>query len=184
MSKNCNFLRLPQVLKRIPVSKSTWWAGVREGVYPKGVKLSTRTTAWRESDIDDLCDRLQGNEALRPVPAMDQYNDNLTNPRAPGGGCHSWIMTTANLGELAGMESQKLQDDIRCSIPTGSRLTSDREINDAISRALQDHNSGTFTPCPGPDPVVQDGKTALHRIIDQGEYSDEAHFDASTSQKT
>jgi len=25
------FLRLPQVLERIPVSKSTWWSGIREG---------------------------------------------------------------------------------------------------------------------------------------------------------
>lgn len=52
------FLRLPQVLKRIPVSKSTWWAGIREGKYPKPIKLSERTSAWRESDIDDLIDRL------------------------------------------------------------------------------------------------------------------------------
>ena len=52
------FLRLPQVLERYPVSKSTWWAGIREGKYPKPVKLSERTSAWRESDIDDLIDRL------------------------------------------------------------------------------------------------------------------------------
>ena len=52
------FLRLPQVLERIPVSKSTWWLGVREGKYPKPTKLSERISAWRESDIDDLIDRL------------------------------------------------------------------------------------------------------------------------------
>ena len=54
------FMRLPQVLAEIPVSKSTWWAGVRAGRYPKGVKLSTRTTAWKRSDIDDLCAKLAG----------------------------------------------------------------------------------------------------------------------------
>jgi prophage regulatory protein len=52
------FLRLPKVLERLPMGKSTWWAGVREGRYPKPIKLSERTSAWLRSDIDDLCDRL------------------------------------------------------------------------------------------------------------------------------
>ena len=52
------FLRLPDVLKRYPVSRSTWWAGIRSGIYPKPVKLSERTSAWRNSDIDTLCNRL------------------------------------------------------------------------------------------------------------------------------
>ncbi len=51
-------LRLPQVLRRIPVSRSTWWKNVSAGIYPKGIKLSERTTAWLESDIDELVDRL------------------------------------------------------------------------------------------------------------------------------
>ena len=48
------FLRLPQVLAIYPVSKSTWWAGVRDGRFPKPVRLSRRCTAWRTSDIRDL----------------------------------------------------------------------------------------------------------------------------------
>lgn len=61
MEKNeYRFIRLPEVLKIIPVSKSTWWAGVREGRFPKPVKLSERTTAWRENDILALCKRLAG----------------------------------------------------------------------------------------------------------------------------
>lgn len=35
----------------IPVSKSTWWAGVKAGRFPKPVKLGPRTTAWRVEDI-------------------------------------------------------------------------------------------------------------------------------------
>lgn len=35
----------------IPVSKSTWWAGVKSGRFPKPVKLGPRTTAWRVEDI-------------------------------------------------------------------------------------------------------------------------------------
>lgn len=30
----------------IPVSKSTWWAGVKSGRFPSPVKLGPRTTAW------------------------------------------------------------------------------------------------------------------------------------------
>jgi predicted DNA-binding transcriptional regulator AlpA len=36
------------------VSKSTWWAGVKEGRYPQPVKLGRRITAWRVEDIRKL----------------------------------------------------------------------------------------------------------------------------------
>jgi predicted DNA-binding transcriptional regulator AlpA len=45
------FIRLPQVLELIPVSRSSWWAGIRTGRYPSPVKLSPRCTAWRVEDI-------------------------------------------------------------------------------------------------------------------------------------
>jgi predicted DNA-binding transcriptional regulator AlpA len=38
----------------IPVSKSTWWAGVKDGRFPKPVKLGTRISAWRVEDIRRL----------------------------------------------------------------------------------------------------------------------------------
>jgi prophage regulatory protein len=52
------FYRLPQILARIPVSRSKWWAGVASGEYPKAVKLSERCTAWRSADIDALIECL------------------------------------------------------------------------------------------------------------------------------
>ena len=52
------FLRLPQVLQIIPVSKSTWWAGIQTGRFPKGFKLGPRTTAWRAEDIRQLLEEL------------------------------------------------------------------------------------------------------------------------------
>ena len=52
------FVRLKVVLQFIPVSSSTWWSGVREGIYPKPVQLSPRTTAWRVEDIRELIARL------------------------------------------------------------------------------------------------------------------------------
>jgi predicted DNA-binding transcriptional regulator AlpA len=50
-------LRLKQVLDLIPVSKSTWWSGVRNGRFPKPVKLSRGITCWRARDILDLIER-------------------------------------------------------------------------------------------------------------------------------
>ena len=44
----------PPVTPIIPVGKSAWWAGVREGRFPKPIKLGPRTTAWRVEDIRDL----------------------------------------------------------------------------------------------------------------------------------
>jgi len=54
---NFGFLRLSQVLAIYPIGKSTWWAGVKEGRFPKPVKLGPRTTAWRVQDIRALIDK-------------------------------------------------------------------------------------------------------------------------------
>lgn len=49
------YVRLSQIIPSIiPVSKSTWWAGVKEGRFPQPVKLGPRTTAWRVADIRAL----------------------------------------------------------------------------------------------------------------------------------
>lgn len=58
------FLRLSQIIGNpnaeppipaiIPVKKTTWWNGVKNGLYPKPVKLGPRVTAWRVEDILEL----------------------------------------------------------------------------------------------------------------------------------
>lgn len=35
----------------VPVSKATWWRGVKEGRFPQPVKLSPGVTVWRSEDI-------------------------------------------------------------------------------------------------------------------------------------
>lgn len=35
----------------LPIGKSTWWKFVKEGKAPKGIKLGSRTTVWRLSDV-------------------------------------------------------------------------------------------------------------------------------------
>ena len=51
------FVRLSSILAPagpIPVSKSTWWQGVKDGRFPKPQKLGPRTTVWRVEDIRAL----------------------------------------------------------------------------------------------------------------------------------
>lgn len=57
-NRNESFLRLPQVLAIIPISKSAWWQGCKDGRYPKPIKLGPRTTVWRSTDISALVRRL------------------------------------------------------------------------------------------------------------------------------
>ena len=56
------FIRLPTILKLIPVSKSTWWEGIKTGRFPKPIKLGPRTTVWSV-------------ESIRALIAMHQVND-------------------------------------------------------------------------------------------------------------
>lgn len=64
------YLRLPQIVGKpatktapaipalIPVSKSTWWAGVRSGRYPQPTRaLGDRITCWSVESIRELIER-------------------------------------------------------------------------------------------------------------------------------
>lgn len=48
------FVRIKQILAVYPIGRSTWWAGVKSGRFPRPVKLGPRTTAWRVEDIQRL----------------------------------------------------------------------------------------------------------------------------------
>jgi prophage regulatory protein len=59
-SERHGYVRLADILAPagpLPISKSTWWAGVKEGRYPAAVKLGPRITAWRVEDIRALMAR-------------------------------------------------------------------------------------------------------------------------------
>ncbi len=60
------FLRLPQVLALVPISKSSWWEGCKSGSFPKAVKLGPRTTAWRAEDIAALVETLGNPDSGQP----------------------------------------------------------------------------------------------------------------------
>jgi prophage regulatory protein len=42
----------------IPMGRTAWYRGIKEGRYPKPVKLSVRSVAWTSKDISDLISRL------------------------------------------------------------------------------------------------------------------------------
>jgi predicted DNA-binding transcriptional regulator AlpA len=44
----------PPIPAIIPVSRSTWLAGVKSGRFPKSIKLGPRITVWRVEDIRSL----------------------------------------------------------------------------------------------------------------------------------
>jgi prophage regulatory protein len=51
ISPQTGFLRISQILKLIPVGRSTWWAWVKSNKAPAPVKLSERVTCWKAEDI-------------------------------------------------------------------------------------------------------------------------------------
>lgn len=67
-----NLLRISSIIgpgAPIPVSRSTWWAGVKSGRFPKPVRLGPRLTAWKTSDIQKLVEDgipTQAGKKLRP----------------------------------------------------------------------------------------------------------------------
>ena len=58
-------LRLPDVLAMFPISRSSWYEGVRTGRYPPPVKRGARAVAWRRVDLEALLERLGDGEGGR-----------------------------------------------------------------------------------------------------------------------
>jgi prophage regulatory protein len=57
------FVRLSSILAPtgpIPVSKSTWWAGVKTGRFPKPLKLGPKITVWKANEVMSLLDHGPG----------------------------------------------------------------------------------------------------------------------------
>lgn len=55
------FVRLSAILAPhgpLPISRSSWWAGVKAGRFPQPLKIGPRTTAWRAADILELVEKL------------------------------------------------------------------------------------------------------------------------------
>jgi prophage regulatory protein len=55
---NDTLMRVPAITERLGVSRSYFWAGVKSGKFPPGIKLSSRVTVWKRSAIDGLIAKL------------------------------------------------------------------------------------------------------------------------------
>jgi len=61
-------LRLPDVLQRCGLSRSSLYALMTEGQFPKSVKISMRSVGWVESDLDDwVQNRIDMTRASNPA---------------------------------------------------------------------------------------------------------------------
>ena len=56
------FVRISQILEVIPLGKTSWWAGVKSGRFPKPIKLTKQCTAWKAEDIRELIKQLSEQE--------------------------------------------------------------------------------------------------------------------------
>ena len=89
MSQFDRLLRLNQVLAIIPISKSGWWLGIRNGILPRPIKIG-RASLWKYSDIEKListldCDerqRVQGSLASKPI---ETFSDDSKTGAIQGG---------------------------------------------------------------------------------------------------
>ncbi len=52
-----SLIRLSEVLKRVPYSRSTIYLKVARGEFPQPVSLGARAVAWVQADVDAWIDR-------------------------------------------------------------------------------------------------------------------------------
>jgi len=69
---------------------------------------------------------------------MKSYTEALWRIPPPGSGCHPTLLGVANLGAKAGLEPNQIVADIRSAIPSGRRRVSNREIQDAVAKAVRE----------------------------------------------
>ena len=91
-------------------------------------------------------------------------------PASGGGGCHPALLGCASMGVRAGIHADQICEDLRQCVH-GTRTVSDREIAEAVAKAMIDSDSPRRTQrtarhtVPG---VVFDGTAALRNLVSAG----------------
>lgn len=58
---NERLIRLPEVMAKLGIKRSTVWLFVKQGRLPKPIKLSAKVTVWKESEISTyIADKIGG----------------------------------------------------------------------------------------------------------------------------
>lgn len=73
-------IRITDVLRIFPISKSGWFRGIQDGKYPKPIKLGERVSAWRVGDILKLvrsisAEREQNNQGIHTAKGQKNSTD-------------------------------------------------------------------------------------------------------------
>ncbi|MDR0476381.1 MAG: hypothetical protein LBH14_00355 [Desulfobulbaceae bacterium] len=75
----------PPIPAIIPVSQSTWWAGVASGRFPQPIRLSRGVTVWRVEDIRSLLENppteLESGPAKAQAAAREKHSGRYSNKR-------------------------------------------------------------------------------------------------------
>jgi hypothetical protein len=103
-----------------------------------------------------------------------KYQSRLQRIPAPGTGCHVALLGVANLVIIAGLSEQRIFEDIRANVPSGARRLPDREISDAIKKAVFDKDKTVTEWRYKPAPIINDGTATLQKIIAQAKITDDA----------
>lgn len=116
------------------------------------------------------------------MSAKSKFQDRLADPVQPGNGCHSWIMSAANLGVMAGLTPPEIFFGIRRALHPSRP---DSEIDDAIKEALSCHGGGNHRGYKAAarrevKPIIPDGAAAFNKIVSGGKYSTEEELKASS----
>lgn len=116
------------------------------------------------------------------MSALSQYQDKLSSPVSPGGGCHSWMMSTANLGVIAEKSPEEIFYGIR-RVVHPSRP--DKEISETIKEALRSHGDGNLRGFQAPTrrdvkTIIPNGDAVFNKIKSDGKYATEAELTAAS----
>lgn len=115
------------------------------------------------------------------MTASCRYFTALSNlpPGGQGRNLHTALLGAANHGVMAGLTEEQIHADLRAAIPSAGRHVPDREIRDAVAKAMEDRpgcysrqrHHRPFRQAQQPPPI--DGDTMRQRIIDRAQISEE-----------
>jgi predicted DNA-binding transcriptional regulator AlpA len=57
---NASYIRINQLIQKLPISKASIWRKVKNHTFPAPVKLSVGITAWRTADIETWLSQCKG----------------------------------------------------------------------------------------------------------------------------
>ena len=57
---NPSYIRINQLIQKLPISKASIWRKVKQGTFPAPVKLSVGITAWSTTSIETWLSQCEG----------------------------------------------------------------------------------------------------------------------------